>query len=158
MVIAHNAHFDRKFAERYWPIFEQRAWACSATEVEWRKHGFDGSRLGYLLAGVGLFHEAHRAADDCRALIEILASELPGTNKPALAALLERARRKTMRVWAEQSPFDLRDELKRRGCRWSDGADGRPRSWYTDVDADNQASEIEFLRRTIYLRDVDPRV
>src|SRR3954468_2053018 len=59
IVIAHNAHFDRKFAERYWPVFQQRAWGCSATEVEWRRHGFDGSRLGYLLAGVGLFHQAH---------------------------------------------------------------------------------------------------
>jgi DNA polymerase-3 subunit epsilon len=39
IVIAHNANFDRKFAERYWPLFEQKAWACSATEVEWRKHG-----------------------------------------------------------------------------------------------------------------------
>ncbi|MHC2889755.1 DNA polymerase III epsilon subunit-like protein [Bradyrhizobium barranii subsp. barranii] len=87
-------------------LLAKGAWACSATEAEWRKHGFGGSRLGYLLAGVGLFHEAHRAADDCRALIEILASELPGTNKPALAALLERARRKTMCAWAEQSPFD----------------------------------------------------
>jgi DNA polymerase III subunit epsilon len=64
IVIAHNANFDRKFAERYWPLFEQKAWACSATEVEWRKHGFDGSRLGYLLAGVGLFHQGHRAVDD----------------------------------------------------------------------------------------------
>lgn len=43
IVIAHNANFDRKFAERYWPLFEQKPWACSATEVEWRKHGFDGS-------------------------------------------------------------------------------------------------------------------
>jgi hypothetical protein len=32
-----------KFGERYWPLFEQKAWACSATEVEWRKQGFDGS-------------------------------------------------------------------------------------------------------------------
>jgi DNA polymerase-3 subunit epsilon len=84
VVIAHNAHFDRKFAERYWPIFEQRAWACSATEIEWRKHGFDGSRLGYLLAGIGYFFQAHRAVDDCRALAEILASGLPGTEKSAL--------------------------------------------------------------------------
>jgi DNA polymerase-3 subunit epsilon len=105
IVIAHMANFDRKFAERYWPVFEQRAWACSATEIEWRKHGFDGSRLGYLLAGVGLFYQAHRAVDDCRAMIEILASELPRTGNPALAALLERARRKTMRIWAEQSPL-----------------------------------------------------
>ena len=54
IIVAHNANFDRKFVERYWSIFERKNWACSATEVEWRKLGFDGSRLGYLLAGVGL--------------------------------------------------------------------------------------------------------
>lgn len=158
IVVAHNAHFDRKFAERYWPVFQHKAWGCSATEVEWRKHGFDGSRLGYLLAGVGLFHQAHRAVDDCHALLEVLASELPGAGRSALAVLLERARRKTSRIWAEQSPFDLKDELKKRGYRWSDGADGRPKSWYTDVDEQEAADEIDFLRKAIYLRDVDPRV
>ena len=158
IVIAHNAHFDRKFAERYWPVFEQKSWGCSATEVEWRKHGFDGSRLGYLLAGVGFFHRAHRAIDDCHALIEILVSELPKVNKPALAVLLERARRKTIRIWAEQSPFDLKDELKKRGYRWNDGVDGRPRSWYIDVDESNQANEVEFLRTTIYFRDAELRI
>lgn len=158
IIIAHNANFDRRFAERYWPLFGYKAWACSATEVEWRKHGFDGSRLGYLLAGVGLFHEAHRAVDDCRALVEILASNLPKSNQSALAILLARARRKTMRVWAEQSPFELKDELKKRGYRWSDGADGRPRSWYIDVDEAKEAAEIEFLRTTIYQREVEPRV
>lgn len=80
LTVAHNASFDRKFAERYWPVFERKPWACSATEVEWRKHGFDGSRLGYLLAGVGLFHQAHRAIDDCRALLEILSSDVPKLN------------------------------------------------------------------------------
>jgi DNA polymerase III subunit epsilon len=54
IIIAHNANFDRKFVERYWPIFQRKNWGCSATEVEWRKLGFDGSRLGYLLAGIGL--------------------------------------------------------------------------------------------------------
>jgi DNA polymerase-3 subunit epsilon len=158
IIIAHNANFDRRFAERYWSLFEHKPWACSATEVEWRKHGFDGSRLGYLLAGVGLFHQAHRASDDCRALVEILASYLPKPNRSALAVLLGRARRKTLRIWAEQSPFELKDELKKRGYRWSDGADGRPRSWYIDVDEANEATEIEFLRTAIYLRDVEPRI
>lgn len=157
IVIAHNANFDRKFAERYWPLFEKKAWACSATEVDWRRHGFDGSRLGYLLAGVGFFHQAHRAIDDCRALIEILAIDVPKLNRSAFSVLLERARRKTIRIWAEQSPFELKDMLKKRGYRWSDGSDGRPRSWYIDVDEPNESAEIEFLRETIYLRDVDPR-
>ena len=111
-----------------------------------------------MLAGVGLFHQAHRAIDDCRALIEILASDIPKLNKSALAVLLECARRKTIRIWAEQSPFDLKYELKKRGYRWNDGTDGRPRSWYIDVDEASQASETEFLRKTIYLRDVEPRI
>ena len=157
IVIAHNASFDRKFAERYWPIFQRKAWGCSATEVEWRKHGFEGSRLGYLLNGAGFFHQAHRAVDDCHALLEILALELPTTGTPALAVLLEQARKKTMRVWAEQSPFDLKDSLKRRGYRWSDGSDGRPRSWYIDVDESELNDEIAFLRTEIYLRDMEPR-
>ncbi|MHB0772318.1 3'-5' exonuclease [Bradyrhizobium sp. 1.29L] len=158
IIVAHNAKFDRKFAERYWPLFERKPWACSATEIEWRRHGFDGSRLGYLLAGVGLFHQAHRAIDDCRALIEILATDVPNQVGSAFAILLERARHKTIRIWAEQSPFDLKDVLKRRGYRWSDGSDGRPRSWYIDVDEANQVAEVEFLQTAIYLKDVEPRM
>jgi len=152
IVIAHNAGFDRKFAERYWPIFQRKAWGCSATEVEWRKHGFEGSRLGYLLNGAGFFHQAHRAVDDCHALLEILSFELQTTGTSALAVLLEQARKRTRRVWAEQSPFDLKDSLKRRGYRWSDGSDGRPRSWYIDVDDSKLDDEIAFLKTEIYLR------
>ncbi|WGD52431.1 3'-5' exonuclease [Bradyrhizobium sp. CB1650] len=158
VVIAHNSGFDRKFAERYWPVFEHKAWGCSMSEIDWRKHGFVGSQLGYLLNGAGFFHQAHRAVDDCHALLEVLAFELPTTGSPALALLLETARRKTLRVWAEQSPFELKDSLKRRGYRWNDGSDGRPKSWYIDVAEAAFADEIAFLRTEIYFRDADPRV
>jgi DNA polymerase III subunit epsilon len=158
VMIAHNAGFDRKFVERCWPVFESKAWACSATELDWRSLGFQGSALGYLLNGTGLFHQAHRAVDDCRALLEILAFELPGTGSTVLAALLERARRKTVRVWAEQSPYELKDALKKRGYRWSDGSDGGPRSWFVDVDETALQRELEFLQAEIYLRDVEPRL
>ncbi|MCC8936716.1 3'-5' exonuclease [Bradyrhizobium sp. Arg68] len=157
VVIAHNAGFDRKFMERYAPLFEHKAWACSVSEVEWRSHGFEGSRLPYLLMKAGLFHEAHRAVDDCLALLEILALHLPHLDRTVLSVLLERARRKTIRIWAEQSPFELKDELKRRGYRWSDGADGRPRSWYVDVDEAGQAAEVEYLQRNVYQRELEVR-
>jgi DNA polymerase-3 subunit epsilon len=157
IVIAHNSGFDRKFAERYWPIFEQRAWGCSATEIDWRAHGFAGAQLAYLLNGAGFFHTAHRAVDDCHALLEVLAFELPMTGAPALDLLLETARRKTVRVWAEQSPFELKDSLKRRGYRWSDGSDGRARSWYVDICESALDAEIAFLKTEIYLREIEPR-
>jgi DNA polymerase-3 subunit epsilon len=155
--IAHNAGFDRKFAERYWPVFEGMAWGCSATEVDWRKHGFAGAQLAYLLNGAGYFHQAHRAVDDCHALLEILDFTLPTTGAPALAVLLETARKTTMRIWAEQSPFELKDSLKKRGYRWNDGSDGRPKSWHIDVCETALEDELAFLRTEIYLRDVEPR-
>jgi DNA polymerase III subunit epsilon len=155
IVIAHNAGFDRKFAERCWALFEHKHWACSATEVEWQKLGFSGAKLGYLLAESGLFHDTHRALDDCYATLEILALRLPATSTTALAALLDRARRKTFRISAENSPYAFKDELKRRRYRWNDGADGRLRSWHIDVDEDKLESELSFLRKEIYQRDID---
>jgi len=157
VVIAHNAGFDRKFAERLWPILSQKPWACSFIEIDWRKHRFAGANLAYLLAGCGLFHDAHRAVDDCHAVLEILAKPLPATPSAALAALLARARKRSFRVWAENSPFDLKHVLKKRGYRWSDGSDGSPRSWYIDVAEDEHMAEIEFLQTEIYQREVEVR-
>jgi DNA polymerase III subunit epsilon len=157
VVIAHNAGFDRKFSEQFWPVFAQKHWACSFIEIDWRKHGFAGANLGYLLGHCGLFHDAHRAVDDCHAVLEILTGPLPGTSTTALAALLAHARKPSFRVWAENSPFDLKHVLKARGYRWSDGSDGAPRSWYIDVAEDGHKAEIEFLRIEIYQREVDVR-
>ncbi len=155
IIIAHNANFDRRFAERYWGEFERKHWGCSATEIDWRAHGFEGSRLGYLLMGAGLFHTAHRAVDDCRALLEVLAMTLPRTDRPSLGALLDRARRRTVRIWAEDAPFDLKDVLKRRKYRWNDGSDGRPRAWHIEIDEASVDAEISFLHQEIYRRDVE---
>ena len=83
---------------------------------------------------------------------------IPNVGASALAVLLDQARKKTIRVWAEQSPFDLKDVLKRRGYRWCDGSDGRPRSWYIDVGEDQLGNEIAFLKTEIYLSEVEPRL
>ena len=72
-----------------------------------------------------------------------------------LADLLERAPRKTVRVWAQRSPFELKDILKRRNYRWNDGTDGRPKSWYRDVEEEMLESELRFLESEIYQLDID---
>lgn len=157
LIIAHNAAFDRKFAERISAAFEHKPWACSATEIVWKDHGFNGAKLTYLVAEAGFFYDAHRAIDDCHAVVELLARPLPTTSKTALSLLIDRARRNTCRIWAEHSPYDLKDHLKRRGYRWNDGADGSLRSWYIDLDADQCDAELRFLREEIYQRHVDVR-
>src|SRR3546814_8833265 len=48
LVIAHNAAFDRRFAERLSDVFITKPWACSMTQVDWANEGYDG--LGALSA------------------------------------------------------------------------------------------------------------
>jgi len=52
--------------------------------------------------------------------------------------------------------FPDRERLAAKGYRWSDGSDGRPRSWYIDIDESKLDDEIAFLKTEIYLGDVEP--
>lgn len=157
VIIAHHAAFDRKFVERAWPSFEHKAWACSASEIDWKAHGYSGAKLSYLTAEMGFFYNAHRAIDDCYALVKLLGSPLPATLTTPLAVLLDRARRQTCRIWAECSPYGLKDVLKARGYRWSNGDAGSLRAWFIDVDENQRDAELKFLRQEIYQRDVEIR-
>lgn len=150
LIVAHNAGFDRRFAERFCDIFAIKPWACSLTGVDWKGEGFEGSKLGYIAMKQGLFFEGHRAFHDCQATIEILARPLPVSGVSGLARLLEGARRPSWRIWAEGAPFEAKDRLKARGYRWNGEANGQPRAWYTDVAEEAQAAELEFLEREIY--------
>jgi DNA polymerase-3 subunit epsilon len=156
LVIAHNARFDRPFCERLAHGFSLKGWACSHAEVSWSEYGFEGSKLGYLLSQCGWFHQGHRAVEDCYALLEVLAAPLRGASACAMTHLLASARKALLRIWAEGSPFDMKDNLKRRGYRWNDGTNGRPKSWFIEIDEDAYESEMKFLRQEIYRRDVEP--
>jgi DNA polymerase III subunit epsilon len=156
LVIAHNARFDRPFCERLSKGFQVKAWACSHSEVPWSGFGFEGSKLGYLLTQCGWFHQGHRAVEDCHALLEVLAFPLPSEAGLPFGHLLASARKSLLRIWAEGSPFDMKDRLKARGYRWNDGTDGRPKSWWIEVDEEAGEAELTFLRREVYRREVEP--
>ncbi|HEX4181943.1 MAG TPA: 3'-5' exonuclease [Caulobacteraceae bacterium] len=155
LVIAHNAAFDRKFLERYSEVFNTKPWACSMSEVDWAKEGYEGVKLAYLAGGAGFFYERHRATHDCLAALELLARVHPVSGRTGLAQLLERARTPTWRIWAENSPFDLKDVLKTRGYRWNGEGTGAPRAWFIDVADDARLVEEAFLKTEIYRGDID---
>lgn len=150
LVIAHNAKFDRPFAERLHPIFRAKPWACSMTQTLWTEHGFEGLKLKYLLTSAGLFHDGHRALDDCHAALELLSRPLGDTGRTALAYVLDAAARTTTRIWAVGAPYDKKDLLRSRQYRWNAGDDGRPRAWYLDVGDSERGDEIAVLRKDIF--------
>ncbi|SJM62642.1 DNA polymerase III epsilon subunit [Brevundimonas diminuta 3F5N] len=158
LIIAHNAAFDRRFLERFCPVFVTKPWACSMTQIDWGDEGHEGVKLAYLAMGVGFFYDGHRAVHDCAAGIALLASKLPRSGERALARLLERARAPTWRIWAEGAPFDLKDVLKARGYRWNAEGLGGPKAWFTDVSEADKAEELDFLARDIGLGDREPLV
>jgi len=157
LIIAHNAAFDRPFCEKLSPSFVPKAWACSVSEIKWANLGFEGNKLGYLVGQSGLFHEGHRATDDCHALLEVLARAVEEGGRPPFAELLRSSACCRIRIFAQNSPFDMKDHLKARGYRWSDGSDGRPKAWWIEVDEELHDDELRYLRTEIYRwEDAEP--
>jgi DNA polymerase-3 subunit epsilon len=155
LVIAHNAAFDRRFVERLGDVFITKPWACSMTQIDWGAEGYEGTKLAYLAMGAGFFYDRHRAVNDCLAAIELLAAPFSRSGALAMANLLDRARRPAWRIWAENAPFDLKDDLKARGYRWSGDGTPNPRAWYNNVEDDLREKELAYLRTEIYQREIE---
>jgi DNA polymerase III subunit epsilon len=147
IVVAHNAGFDRPFAERRFPALERFAWGCSLRDVDWREaDGYGGGSLGALLAAHGLFFGAHRAVEDGYAVIELLRQTLPTSGELAFNRLRASARQATVRLWAVGSPFEAKDALKARGYRWT----AECRAWRADVPEEGLEDELAWLRTGAY--------
>ncbi|HEY4546227.1 MAG TPA: 3'-5' exonuclease [Pedomonas sp.] len=155
LVIAHNAAFDRRFLERFSDVFTTKPWACSLSQIDWSAEGYEGSKLAYLAQAAGFFYDKHRAMHDCLATIELLAMPLPRSQVTGLRHLLARARVASWRIWAENSPFELKEQLKARGYRWNGEPGPQPRAWHIDIPEPELEAELRFLKTEIYCRDID---
>lgn len=150
LVVAHNAGFDRPILERRMPIFRELPWACSQVEVPWAEHGVAAAKLEFVLfKHCGMFFEGHRADEDCRAALHALATPFADGGLP-FDLLLRSSRRRTVRIWALDAPYDARHALKARGYRWSPGESGRPKAWYVDRREEEVEDEYVWLRRAVY--------
>lgn len=142
LLIAHNAEFDRQFMDARFPACDKQIWACSLTEVNWKKLGYEGRKLEYLLQKHGYFYQGHRAAIDCLATAWLMHCQ-----PEAFPLLLASARQKTFVVRAFGAPFDVKDTLKARGYRWHGGDKDNNKCWWTVVAETNLQAEQEFLNK-----------
>lgn len=145
LVIAHNAAFDRPFVDRRLPEINDRAWACTYAEPDWRELGFDGGALSHLLTQCGWFYDGHRADNDILALLHLLAHELPD-GQTILSDLLVRSNRPSLRVNAIDAPFDAKDRLKAHGYRWNPTL----RFWSKEIPEADRDTEDGWLKSDVY--------
>lgn len=140
LVIAHNAQFDRGFFDRRFPQLSNLPWACSIKDVNWQDYGLEGNKLLFLLYQLGFFYEAHRADIDCIATLRLF------QEKPeALNALIASASKSRVTIRCHTAPFNVKDQLKERGYKWSD-VDPNAKHWHGTVDSDKLDEELEWLK------------
>lgn len=141
VMVSHNAAFDRAFFTRRFDGLNL-PWACTLTDLDWKRHGLEGRALGHLLASAGYrLAGAHRAGADAWALACLLA-RIADDGRATAAHLVEQARRPTWRLFAHHAPIATKDVLKRSGYRW----DPHRRLWWIERDDERIAGESFFLR------------
>ena len=141
VLVSHNARFDRAFVARRFPALVSRPWACTINDIKWSAAGFGSRSLPHLLAEMGYFYSAHRAAPDCWALLCLLAARAVDGRAYA-AHLVDSVRKPSMRIFAQRAPYGVKDRLKARGYRW----DAEKRCWWLDVNLAMQEAECTWLR------------
>ncbi len=148
LVVAHNAGFDRPFAESRFADLKKKWWACTFKEGPWEELMTGSAKLEYLCYKVGgFFYEAHRALTDVEATIRLMSTQTEvGT---VLSNLLANVKKPTYTIWATNSPFDTKDKLKEAGYRWSPEEikeTGELKAWFKEGLTEAQKDEeITFL-------------
>lgn len=142
VIVAHNAVFDRGFMAARLPELD-RPFACSAREIDWSAHGLEGGRsIAALLTSAGHFAlHAHRAGPDAWALCCLLMMTGEG-GKTVAWHLLDRARRPTTRVYADNAPYSEKDALRAAGYRWAASS----RAWTKEGEPELIGNEVAWLR------------
>lgn len=147
IVIAHNAEFDRPFFENRFPSLNRLPWGCSMIDIDWNAEKLGSRKLDYIAFQLGFFFDAHRAEEDCHALLEILALPLPISRVAGLKPVIDRLANPAFTVLALNSPFATKDLLKGRQYRWN----AEDRIWYRTVQGtDMLAAEYAWLKANVY--------
>jgi DNA polymerase III subunit epsilon len=141
LIVAHNARFDAAFLERRFPKISGKAWACSASEIDWKGQGFEGHGLQNLLMQSGWFTNAHRAAEDVWALFWLvsLGSERGGPTH--LQRLLLTSAEPTVRIDIWRPKFAHKDRVKAAGYHW----DAAAKTWWIEVPEDRIVAQLDWL-------------
>ena len=146
IIVAHNALFDRHFLEKN--IDFSNVWACSKSDIDWKKRGFLNTKLELLCVWHGFFYDAHRAMNDVAATTHLLIHPSYGGDPP-LKELVENSQKKHHLI-INRFPYNetfIKLIKKRGGYRYNP----KDKSWRILLkEKDLLDLEVEWLQKNIY--------
>ena len=115
VIISHNAKFDKNFFEGIFGSEFTNPWVCTKDDIKWMDdYHVESFKLEYILFKAGMFYETHNAKNDCFAVIEMINSYYG-----ILEKILSFVDSDIYRVYAAGAPFSVKEDLRRKGFRWS---------------------------------------
>lgn len=157
ILIAHNSLFDRPKCEALLPAFANIRWACSMRDIQWKNFGIVGSsKLEYIAYMLGFFFDAHRAVEDCFALLNVLSKQAvnqeSGETQFIFKNILDAVDVPKFKIWATNAPFHAKDTLKTASYFWNDGTvAGSEKAWAIEVSTqEDLESQISWLSSAVF--------
>ena len=145
IIVAHNARFDRSFMDIYFPLSEEKLWACSMNDIDWISLGFNSRKQEMLCIWHGFYYESHRAMSDVDALIHLVTHPTYKDQKP-IRELIGNARQIGYKILALNSPYERKDTLKSNGYFWDDSK----KCWWKVIKEEVLENEKSWLESNIY--------
>lgn len=96
-----------------------------------------------------MYKTAHRALEDCFALLVVISRPPAGPFPTLFAELYKASQRTKYLIRAENSPSNKKDDLRKRGYRWRDARDGGG-SWCIKVSREAVDKKMRYLRNEIF--------
>ena len=147
ILISHNAAFDRPIFDSRFPFFQNKPWACSLKDINWKQYGFRHESLGHLLERFGWHFKEHTAMGDAKALTQLLAEQF--SNRFVMDKLLENARELKVRVHAPYAPRIANKEFKKKGYDFNEDyilSSRKKGTWYFDTSPEKAIQESVWLK------------
>ena len=145
IVVAHNARFDRSFMDKYFPLSEEKVWACSVNDIDWASLGFSSRSQELLCIWHGFYYESHRAMTDVDALIHLVTNDSYVDEKP-IKQLIANAFQLGYKILALNSSIKLKDDLRNNGYYWN--SDNK--YWWKIIKENDLEPEKDWLSTNIY--------
>lgn len=154
--VAHNASFDRNMMEReFGRSIDETQWLCSLNDINWDAK-FDASnrKLNYLTYMHGFKFDHHKAENDCRATLHLIAHG-DSPDRPYLLELLEKAKgleqngmvRFVINFSGHPNFHGVKDKAKNYGFRYNPNN----KTWWMIACEGMEADTIrDFMRSEIY--------